>query len=87
MIIWLLQKNRVSVEHYSNQVWINLAGVQVYLCCEENAVRVTASNVLHFTKSPIPYGVPVSFINRTVDLQGMIIVSASLHQKTAYGHQ
>lgn len=74
MIIWLLQKNRVSVEHYSNQVWINLAGVQVYLCCEENAVRVTASNVLHFTKSPIPYGVPVSFINRTVDLQGMIIV-------------
>lgn len=74
MIVWIQEKDHVSITHHPDKTSITLCNEQVHLHSQDTCVYVRAHASLHFTCLPLPYNIPVSFINRTADIQGIIIV-------------
>ena len=84
MIIWLQEKDCISVNTYPDHTMLSLTGIPVHLCAESQHVHIQMPDYVHFTQNPIPYRTPVSFINRNNDIQGIIIIDPGILEYHAY---
>ena len=74
MIVWLQVKDRITVSNYPDQTSIFITDIPVYLRVKDEEVWITSVSSLHFTSTQISYDQPVSFINRSTDQHGRLIV-------------
>ena len=74
MIVWLQVKDRITVSNYPDQTSIFITDIPVYLRVKDEEVWITSVSSLHFTSTRISYDQPVSFINRSTDQHGRLIV-------------